>query len=98
MTSAQFETLKTKIIPVAKENGIVYVALFGSLARGKATKKSDVDLLVRFSKPVGLFKFVGIEKKLSHRLKKKVDLVTEASVSPYILPHISKDLKVLYEE
>ena len=49
-----------------------YVAL-GSLARGEQTKKSDVDLVVRFSNPSGLFDFVGI-KWIWKKLKRNVDL------------------------
>ena len=92
MNSVDFDT----IIPILKSNHIAFAGLFGSYARGEETPDSDIDLLVRFDKPIGLIKLVGIEYDLSDRLQKKVDLVTEGALSPYIKPHVLRDLKVLY--
>ena len=44
---------KEKIVEVCKRNDIEFCAVFGSFARGEATEASDIDLLVRFSKPKG---------------------------------------------
>ena len=44
-----------QIAKVAKANHVKYLALFGSYARGEQTKKSDVDFLVEFNKPIGFF-------------------------------------------
>lgn len=35
--------------------------LFGSVARNEATPSSDIDLLVEFSKPVGMFTFARLQ-------------------------------------
>jgi hypothetical protein len=35
---------------------------------------------------------------MSRKLKKKVDMLTEDGISPYIKPYIMKDLRILYEE
>ena len=40
--------------------GVKSLALFGSVARGEATETSDVDLLVEFEHPVGLFHFFTV--------------------------------------
>src|SRR4029450_1525945 len=40
------------------------LALFGSVARGKATETSDVDLLIEFEHPVGLFHFLTVQHYL----------------------------------
>ena len=88
---------KEKIIEICKRNDISYCALFGSFARGEATEKSDIDLLVRFSKPIG-WKFYGIAEDLQDVLGKKVDLATENMLSKYIRESVMSDLKVIYEE
>jgi predicted nucleotidyltransferase len=56
--------------------GIGSLAVFGSLARGEATDSSDIDLLVEFSRPVGLFHFASVRRRLSELLGAPVDLVT----------------------
>lgn len=84
------------LIPILKRNDVEFAGLFGSYAKGTANKKSDVDLLVRFSKPIGLFKLVGLERKLSQTLNKKIDLVTEGFLSPYIKDDVFHDLKIFY--
>ena len=51
------------------------MSLFGSVERGEATEQSDVDLLVEFSGPIGLFGFVRLQRVLAGILGRKVDLV-----------------------
>ena len=55
------------------------IALFGSFARGTATQGSDVDLLVEFSRPVGL-EFIGVLIEMEHLLGRKVDVVTRETL------------------
>ena len=87
---------KEKIIEICKRNDISYCALFGSFARGEATEKSDIDLLVRFSKPKG-WNWISAALEIEDALGKKVDLVTENALSPYIKDNVFKDLQVIYE-
>lgn len=56
--------------------GLSSVSVFGSVARNEAGPESDVDLLVAFSKPIGLFAFVRTQNALSDLLGRPVDLVT----------------------
>lgn len=88
---------KEKIIEICKRNDIEYCALFGSFARGEADENSDVDLLVRFSKPIG-WKFYGIAEDLEVVLGKKVDLATERMLNKYIRESVLRDLQVIYEK
>lgn|GEM_PF-182348 len=53
--------------------GIDYAYLFGSYAKGKATEKSDVDIMIHGS--VTGLKFFSLQQKLESALHKKVDLV-----------------------
>jgi len=59
-----------------EELGVKSLSLFGSAARDEATAGSDVDLLVEFSVPVGLFKFLDVKAYLENLLGTEVDLVT----------------------
>jgi len=62
--------------------GIKRIGVFGSFASGKAHSKSDVDLLVSFKTPVGLFHFVETGNYLRRLLGRKVDLVTQSALKP----------------
>ena len=56
--------------------GVKSLALFGSVARGEATETSDVDLLIEFERPVGLFHFFTVQRYLEDLLGvAQVDLV-----------------------
>jgi len=58
------------------------IAVFGSVARGDAKKSSDLDLLVEFSQPVGLFNFIRLKKYLEDLTHCSVDLVTPDALRP----------------
>lgn len=91
------ESDKQTIIEICRRNDISYCAVFGSFARGDATAESDVDLLVRFSKPVG-YKFFGLADELETALGKQVDLATDKMIGPYIRESVMHDLQKIYEE
>ena len=58
--------------------------LFGSTARDEGHHDSDVDILVAFSQPVGLFHFISLKGRLEELLGCKVDLGTHRSLKPAI--------------
>jgi|SRR3989344_2922273 len=72
------------------------MGIFGSAARGEQKKGSDIDILVDFSRSIGLFDFIRLERFLSQILKKRVDLVTREALSPYIKDKILEDLEIVY--
>ncbi len=80
---SNLEQIKGDISPILKSNGVSKAAIFGSVARGEAGAKSDVDLLVEFSRPKGLG-FISLKLELEKKLKRKVDLLTYSSINPYI--------------
>jgi len=65
--------------------------------RGEATESSDIDLFVKLSKPKSLLSLVRLERNLSEALGKKVDLLTEGAISPYLKDRILNELTVIYE-
>src|SRR3989338_4451971 len=75
---------------------IEYLALFGSASLGEDRPDSDVDLLVRFGRPIGLFGQAGVQLDLEKMIGRPVDLVTEGAMSARIRPYIEPDLKVVY--
>lgn len=81
---------------ICRHNDISMLAVFGSMARGDATDRSDVDLLVRFSTRKSLLELVRVERQVSTALGRKVDLVTEAAISPYLQDRVKEDLRVIY--
>ena len=64
--------------------GVKSLALFGSVARDEATETSDVDLLVAFARPVGLFGLYALQDYLVQLLGCAVDVGTLASLKPRI--------------
>lgn len=64
------------------ELGVKSLALFGSVARDESSDRSDVDLLVEFDRPVGLLKFVRVQRYLAELLESHVDLVTLDALKP----------------
>ncbi len=88
---------KKKLLQLCKDNDIIFLAIFGSFVKGGFTKKSDIDLLVRFSKPKSLLELVRIERIFSEVLGYKTDLLTEASISPYLRDRIKQEMEVVYE-
>ncbi len=83
-------------MPILHANGVEYAAIFGSAARGQTTPNSDVDILVRFNKPISLLDHIGVAQELEDILRQKVDLITEQSLNKYVVPNVKKDLIVLY--
>jgi predicted nucleotidyltransferase len=67
---------------LSEKYGVKSLALFGSVARDEARPDSDVDLLVEFDQPVGLFTFIGLQQFLEILLGYKVDLGTLRSLKP----------------
>ncbi len=79
---------------VERRFGVVIgeLAVFGSYARNKQSRKSDVDILVDFKESIGLLKFIELERYLSDLLGTKVDLVTRRALKPRIGKRILQDL------
>ncbi len=69
---AQLKSRKRRL----KKFGIHSLSVFGSVARDQANENSDVDILVDFERPVGLFEFARLKMYLEDVLDRPVDLVT----------------------
>jgi len=67
---------------VQKEFGVKKIGIFGSYVKNAQKKRSDLDILVDFSRTISLLKFVKLENYLKDLLKIKVDLVFAGSLRP----------------
>jgi hypothetical protein len=71
------------------------IGVFGSYVRGEQKRQSDVDLLVEFEEPVGLFEFMDLEMYLTDLLGVKVDLVSKKALKPHIGERILKEVTMI---
>lgn len=84
-------TLRTHQTEFRGQYHVKSLSLFGSVARDEAGPDSDVDLLVEFSQPVGLFQFIGLQQRLESLLGCKVDLGTLRSLKSRIKDHVLQE-------
>ncbi len=68
------------------------IGLFGSYSTNQTTSKSDIDLVVDFEEK-SFDNFMDLSFALEDLFNKKIDLITEESISPYILPLIQKEIQ-----
>ena len=99
MTQLSKHTLQT-LSEIARANGIVYLALFGSYARNEANAESDVDLIAHFQNPstLSLFHLLDIQQQMEDELNAPVQLLTEEEIHPYIRDRVDTDRLVVYTD
>ena len=78
---------RDKILRIAASYGARDLRVFGSVSRGEANPKSDIDILITLETGRSLLDIVGL-KQDQDLLGCKVDVVTEDAVSPYIREEI----------
>ena len=73
--------------------------VFGSFARGDETRKSDIDIMVRFDKnaQISLFDYIGIMNDLEDIFHKKIDLVEEGQLRSWAQESVGKEKVLIYE-
>lgn len=95
--------IKTKqdILDVIDQNrsrlralGVRKIGIFGSFVRGEQRPDSDIDLLVEFDPGRKTFDtFMELSFFLEEVLQHRIELVTVESLSPYLGPHILKEVE-----
>ena len=90
-TDAILQDRRMDILRIATSHGARTVRIFGSMARGEAGPDSDVDILVNLNPGRSLLDIVAIKQDLEDLLGRKVDVVTEAAISPYIREQVLKE-------
>ncbi|MHB9073383.1 MAG: nucleotidyltransferase family protein [Desulfobaccales bacterium] len=82
---------RSQILAIAQGHGAHNVRLFGSVARGEATDTSDLDLLIEMEAGRNLLDIIAIKQDLEDLLGCKVDVVTEAAISPYLKENVLRE-------
>jgi predicted nucleotidyltransferase len=81
------DVLKAKrndILRLASQHGAHHVRVFGSVARGEAGPTSDIDLLVKMDSGHSLLELIALSQELESLLQRKVDILTDEGLSPYL--------------
>ena len=85
--------LERNKIMIADKFFVSKIGIFGSVVRGEQKRSSDVDILVEFSKPISLFKFLELEELLTGLIGQKVDLVSRKALKPHIGENILQEVR-----
>lgn len=80
---------------IATVHGARNVRVFGSTGRGEQGASSDLDLPVDMAEGRTLFDLIALSNDLEDSLGVEVDVVTEASLSPYMSDRILRDAVAL---
>ena len=82
------EPNRRRIVAIAKKHRARNVRVFGSVRRGDATARSDLDLLVTFDDHASLFDQIRLRDELESLLRRKVDVVSDQGIFWLIRPQI----------
>jgi predicted nucleotidyltransferase len=93
--SKLLERYRLDILRIARSHGARRIRVFGSFARGEERQDSDVDVLVDLEPGRDLLDIVAIKQDLEALLGRKVDVVTEPAVSPYVRAAVLKEAAAL---
>ena len=85
-----------QLVKIFQDHDVTMAGVFGSVARGDSTDRSDIDMLVSFGSDRSLLALIRLERELTEALGRKVDLLTEAAISPYLKDQIMNELIVIY--
>ena len=92
------EKLKEEIVPILRAHEVVQSSLFGSMARGEATEKSDVDILIRFRGDKTLFDLIELKEMLEKKLSRHVDVVTYDALNRHLRERVFRQAVPLFDD
>jgi len=90
------DEIKKRFEKIADKYGIEEAYLFGSYARGNATKKSDVDIFIKEGKIQTLLQLCGFRLDVQDALKKEIDIVVDGGTNVEFERNIGKELLKIY--
>ncbi|MCL2427569.1 MAG: nucleotidyltransferase domain-containing protein [Oscillospiraceae bacterium] len=92
------EEIKEMLRPIFMTNAVYKAVLFGSYAKGNATNKSDIDIVIDSKGELLNINFYGLLEEIIETLKKKVDLleISEIKQDSPIYEEIQREGVLLY--
>jgi uncharacterized protein len=79
------------ILAIAVRYGVTNVRVFGSVARGTAGEKSDIDFLIEPNPSWSLLDLIGFKQDLEDLLQRSVDIVTEKGLHQRIKARVLQE-------
>ena len=79
------------VLRIAAKHGAFNVRVFGSVARGEATPDSDIDLLIEKGPTTTPWFPAGLVLELEESLGRRVDVVTEKALNPYLRDRVLRE-------
>lgn len=95
------ENNKDKLIELCQEYDVQTMYVFGSASTDDFKETSDIDILISFKDDISIEKYTDnyfeLHYKLEELFNRKVDLITENSLSnPYFKESVEQTKKLLY--
>ena len=84
------------IVDYLKQYKVIEIGVFGSFARDEMTDKSDIDILVEYSRGTTILDIVKMKQELYELIGRKIDLVSKRAVRKRIMENIQTDLQTVY--
>ncbi len=85
------QEIAARIVEILQKHQVKRASLFGSVARGKATEDSDIDLLVEFEGRKSLLDLVDLKLDLEDTFHREFDVLTYDSLHPLLRERILKE-------
>lgn len=79
------------ICSIAAKHGAYNIRIFGSAVRGEAGPDSDIDFLIDVSSTTSSWFPAGLILDLEEILGRRVEIVTEKALNPYIRDHVLRE-------
>jgi predicted nucleotidyltransferase len=86
---------RNDVMVIGARHGISGIRVFGSVARGEERPDSDIDLLVDLDDGRGFDDYLAFAEEIKRLFSRRVELVTNRSLSPYFRPFIEKEAQPL---
>ena len=74
-------------------SGVKRLGVFGSVARGEAGPRSDVDILIEFDHVPDLYEFAALRDRLTDILGVQVDLTTPQALKPRVRSRVLSEVR-----